>query len=608
MRNGRWGGRRRITAAVALVAALVVAGCSGQETTPSTGRPVRGGIATYALPANTDPNYIFPFMATQYVTVVNVGALQYHLFRPLYWFGDQGRPVFNQALSLAEPPTFADNNRTVTVTLKDYNWSDGTKVSADNVVFWINMAKAQKANLGYYVPGGIPDDVDSVTADSPTQVTFRLNKTYSQNWFLYNELATITPMPKAWDRDAAGPRDCSHKVSDCTAVYEYLADQAKSLNDYATNPLWQVVDGPWKLKSYNADGNISFVPNQSYSGPIKPKLDEFRVAPFANNAAEYNVLRSGNNAIQFGYLPPESAPVREEGQAVGHNPLAGNYSIYRWQSLSINYFAINQHNPKVGPIFRQTYFRQALESLIDQRSIIKAAAHGYGVPTDGPVPAIAAPPGDQVNPFTYDPMRAQKLLADHGWSTPYDGVGVCERPGAGPDQCGPDVPAGARLEFTMLYSSGIPRLALTVQQIQSSASKIGFRLNLRGAPFHTVTGTAIPCKTGAPDCNWEMGNWGGGWVFAPAYYPTGEQIFASGAGNNQANFSDPELDKRIAATTQSDSPEAMREYMRYGSETLPGIWQPNFDYAVVALANNLKGVLPLNPFLTINPEDWYYVK
>ena len=51
---------------------------------------------------------------------------------------------------------------------------------------------------------------------------------------------------------------------------------------YATNPLWQVVDGPWKLKAFNADGQITFVPNPSYSGPIKPTLKSFTELPYTS--------------------------------------------------------------------------------------------------------------------------------------------------------------------------------------------------------------------------------------------------------------------------------------------------------------------------------------
>ena len=129
------------------ITVLIAAGCAG-ETTPSSGRPVEGGIATFAEPANTTPNYIFPFMPIEYFSVTTVADLQQLMYRPLYWFGDNGAPVLNDRLSLADYPAFSDNNRTVTVKLRDYAWSDSTKVTADGIVFWINMMKAEKKELG----------------------------------------------------------------------------------------------------------------------------------------------------------------------------------------------------------------------------------------------------------------------------------------------------------------------------------------------------------------------------------------------------------------------------------------------------------------------------
>lgn len=598
-------------AVLVAIIVLITAGCA-KQTTSSNGRPVEGGVATFAEPENVTPNYIFPFMTFAYFSVYNISDFQYLMYRPLYWFGDNGQPVLNDKLSLADYPTFADDNRTVTVKLRDYAWSDNTKMTSDGITFWINMMIAQKKNWAAYVPGGIPDDIASVTADAPNQVTFHLNKSYNTKWFVYNELSQITPLPRAWDRTASGPSDCEHRVSDCTAVYNYLTDQAKSLNAYATNPLWQVVDGPWRLKSFNADGNISFIPNPSYSGPNKPHLAQFNEAPFSDSAAEYNVLRSGDNSIQVGYLPREDAPAKPDNQEVGHNPLENNYTLDRWYTFGVSYFPLNGHNSKAGPIFQQQYFRQALESLVDQKSIIKALEHGYSVTTNGPVPTTPANPfaSDETerNPFTYDPDRARKLLADHGWSTPRDGVGTCQRAGTGPDQCGPGVPAGAPLEFQMIYASGTQVVTLSMQQLQSAATKVGIKIDLRGAPFNTVIGTAIPCDSGKPDCNWEMANWGAGWVFAPDYYPTGEQIFGTGAGSNTGSFSDPKLDQLIDATQHSDSPEAMQAYAQYGSQTVPVIWEPTLDYEETEIANNLKGVTPQNPYLNITPEDWYYVK
>jgi peptide/nickel transport system substrate-binding protein len=149
-----------------------------------------------------------------------------------------------------------------------------------------------------------------------------MDKAYSPTWFQYNELSQITPMPAAWDRTATGPSDCAATISDCAAVYTYLNDQSKNTSGYAGCKIWSVVDGPWKLSAFNADGHITFVPNKRYSGPVQPKLAAFEEVPFTTDSAEYDVLRSPSSStkIDYGYLPPEDAPAKPAGAAVGANP------------------------------------------------------------------------------------------------------------------------------------------------------------------------------------------------------------------------------------------------------------------------------------------------
>src|SRR5579863_8157301 len=89
--------------AAALIAlSLAAAGCGLSSGKSGAHHPVSGGTVTYALPANTNPNYIFPFSPGQYFTQVNSDQLQYLLYRPLYWFGGNGQPYLNPALSLAK--------------------------------------------------------------------------------------------------------------------------------------------------------------------------------------------------------------------------------------------------------------------------------------------------------------------------------------------------------------------------------------------------------------------------------------------------------------------------------------------------------------------------
>ena len=177
---------------------------------------------------------------------------------------------------------------------------------------------------------------------SPTEMTMTMSKAYSPTWVLYNDLSQVVPMPAAWDQTASGPSNCDTTVSDCAAVYSYLNKQAEDVTGYATSPIWGIVDGPWRLSAFNADGHITFVPNKSYSGPVKPKLAAFQEVPFTTDSAEYDVLRSPSSStkIDFGYLPDQDAPAKPANAAVGSNPLSG-YTLAPLYPWGIDYYAVN---------------------------------------------------------------------------------------------------------------------------------------------------------------------------------------------------------------------------------------------------------------------------
>ena len=590
--------------------ALAAAGCSGSSATAS-GAKVAGRTAVFALPPGNAPNYIFPFTSSTYINVINLQLFSYLLYRPLYWFGDGGQPTLNTSLSLANPPTWAGN--TVTITLKHYMWSNGTPVTTTDVMLWVNMLKAVgKTDWGAYT--GFPAAfVRSIKVVSPTKIQMTTNEAYSHTWFLYNDLSQITPMPPAWDRTASGPSSCATSVGDCAVVYSYLNAQARQLTSYAASPLWGVVDGPWKLSAFNADGHLTFVPNPRYSGPIKPRLARFEEVPFTTDAAEYNVLRSpaaGRQKINVGYLPQQDAPAKPAGAAVGSNPVPG-YRLSPWYTWGISYFVVNlQSTTGNGAIIRQLYFRQALEDLVNQEAVIKGPLRGYGTPTPGPVgstpvTSYLSPALRTGNPFPYNPAAAKNLLASHGWKVVPGGISTCADPG----RCGPGVKPNQPMIFTMPYATGIYWIALEMTQLQSNASQAGIKINLRPQASSVVTALAVGnCVVAKLPCNWDMAAWGGGWTFGPDYEPTGETLFMCGAIANSGGYCDKTNDALIEKTLTSDNLQVMYTWQDYLSRQLPMIWQAQPAAQLTEVASNLKGVIPQSPTLTINPENWYFTR
>jgi peptide/nickel transport system substrate-binding protein len=605
----------RLLAAGAVVLALVAAGCSsgGNSNSSSGTTPVKGGTAVWAEPPSSVPTYIFPYVDSSNISNLNLFDLQYLMYRPLYWFGENGQPQPNNKLSLANPPQVS--GRTVTITLKHYMWSDGTQVTASDVMFWLNMEKALPADYGAYT--GFPANMSSIKVVSPTEIQMTMSKSYSPSWLQYNDLSQIVPMPAAWDRTASGPSHCDTTVSDCAAVYSYLNKQAENLAGYATSPIWGIVDGPWRLSAFNADGHNTFVPNKKYSGPVKPKLSAFQEVPFTTDSAEYDVLRSPSSStkIDVGYLPDQDAPSKPANTAVGSNPLSG-YTLDPLYPWGIDYSVMNYQssNGDHGAIFKQLYFRQALQYEMNQKAIISGPLRGYGALTVGPVAATPATKwlssqGRAGDPYPYNPTKAKQLLASNGWKVVPNGVSTCVKPGTAAGECGAGITKGSTLDFNFLYLSGTAWVQSEMTQLQSNSSSIGIKLNLvpktLGDVLSEVGGNCVVVKS---PCNWDMANWGFGWSFSPDYLPTGDQLFECGAIANSGGFCDKTNDSLIGQTLTNDSLSLFYKWQNYLAPKLPVIYQPNAAYTLTEVSNSLKGYFPQSPTLSITPEDWYFVK
>ena len=534
------------------------------------------------------------------------------MYRPLYWFGDGVQPTLNPSLSLANYPTFSGKN--VTITLKPYKWSNGTPVTATDVAFWLNMEQAVGAtDYGAYT--GFPNTIISnLKVVSPTELTFTMDKAYSPTWLVYNDLSQVTPMPAAWDRTASGPSNCATTVKDCAAVYSYLDSQSKNLSGYVSSPLWSVVDGPWKLSAFNADGHVTFVPNTAYSGPVKPKLSEFQEVPFTTDSAEYDVLRSPSSAskIDVGYVPTEDLAAKPANAVVGANPLASSYTLAPLYSWGINYYTVNFQSTVSdhAAIIKQLYFRQALAYLMNQAAVIQGPLKGYGTITVGPVGSNPVTPflstqSKAGDPFPYNPTKAKSLLTSHGWTVVPGGTTTCTNPSL----CGPGITQGTALSFNFPYATGLAWIEAEMTELQSNALALGIKLNLEPKPFNQVTALAAGnCVVAKIPCDWDMANWGGGWSFAPDYLPTGETLFVCGSIANSGGYCDKSNDAMIDQTLTSSNLSFMYSWQDYLGPQLPLMWQPNAVYYLAEVANNLHGVLPQEVTLNLTPEDWYFVK
>jgi peptide/nickel transport system substrate-binding protein len=614
-------------AGVAAVAALALAaaGCgssggSSGGNGSSGGKLINGGTATFALSPGVTLSWIFPFYAITNSSVYNSEQFQWLMYRPLYMFGNNTNNdvAINYPLSPAAQPTYTNGGKTVTVTMKGWKWSNGESVDAKSLIFYMNMVEAETANWYAASPGLLPANVTSYKATGPNTVQFNLNKAYSSIWFTYNQLAELTPMPESWDvtslTGAPGSGGCindskADKWAKCKAVWAFLTAQSKQSATYASSKLWSVVDGPWKLSSYNSNGNVTMVPNKSYSGSPKPHLAAVKFVPYTDDTTEYTALKT--NQIDVGYVPPaDLAPRTGTSPLPPANPLGASYNLQPFYSFGIYYAQPNFNNPSVGPMVRQLYMRQALQEVFDQPGIDKAIFRGYAVPDSGPAPNT--PPGNQwtptiqnenngQGPYPFSVSKAKALLTSHGWAM-QGGVMTCQNP----TECGTGIKKGQPAKFTYVYSTGQAAVTAQWQTYKSDASKAGIDINLVGQTFNTIIGESAPCAPMGPKCAVQVFAFGG-WNFnGPGFEPTGEPLFATGAGSNSGNYSNPKMDSLINATHTSSSLSTFDNYATYGAQQLPFIWAPN-AYGIQAVSSKLHNVT-FNALYTLLPEYWQFSK
>jgi peptide/nickel transport system substrate-binding protein len=504
-------------------------------------------------------------------------------------------------------------------------------VTSRDLVFWMNVLKADPATEWCNsVPGYFPDLVTSYSAPDPTTFVMHFNKSYNPEYVLYNVLSELTPLPLAWDRTSLSqpaPRSDNGRLPDTTkagagAIYKFLDGQAKRLDSWASSPLWRVVDGPFELQSFTSAGQVTLVPNPSYSGSPKPTISKLVELPYPSDTASYIALRSGGpSAVTVANLPAEYAPAIPTLTAEGYelNPAA----VYTFSYFPLNFNSSATTSPGGEPVryvFRQAYFRRAFQHLVDQQGWITAFFNGTRNPTCGPIPV--SPPSRlftaatlSTRPCEFSVATARQLLSANGWNVVPGGTTMCVRPGTDAGECGAGIKAGEGISFKVDYVSGVASSHDEMKDLAAQARRVGVNLSLTTHPFGAVISAAVPCTPGQSSCSWTAENWGAGWIYGPDYLPTGEPLYDPGVPGNAGSYSDPKMSQLIRATVTrhaGSEATALTAYDNYAEQQLPVVFGPTqigtYNPAAGTLVAKHLGGYAANAFGLMNPEDWYFTR
>ncbi len=581
-------------------------GLYGNIPAPS-GKPVNGGTVSIAENPGAGPNYIFPIVPSALSSVFTIYQFQYLMWRPLYWAPVGATPTIDPGLSLASAPTFSNGDKTVTIHMKtNWTWSDGAPVDAADVEFYVDILKAavkeSAANSGNYSPGYFPDNVASMSVPSKYTLVMHLTKSYNPQWFYLDELGLIVPLPStAWSKASpSGSTLAFTNPANAKKIYDFLNAQSKNLATFDTNPLWQVVDGPYHLTSYTSSNNAATLSANNTYTLGKPHITTVQLVPFTSTAAEFNQLRSGT--LDVGQLDftdlPQVPQLRRQG-----------YNVFGYPDFGFNYMAFNFLD-KTGDwnhIVAQLYVRQALAHLIDEPGYIQGIFKGAAVPSYGVAPKYPTSPytpADNLNPlYPYSTSSAKSLLTSHGWKI-VGGTMTCEKAGSGATACGAGIPVGTKLAFNIDCATIFTFVCQQVDSFVSDAAVIGVKIAATQKTFNFILSNDNDVSAPSNDNKWAMTDFGG---FTNSVYPTTNTLFNTGGSYNFGAFNDPTMNSLINASVYGGNPTAVKNELSYASKALPGLFQPAFDL-VWAYKNTIQG--PVNSFASLSqyflqPEMWW---
>jgi peptide/nickel transport system substrate-binding protein len=473
------------------------------------------------------------------------------IFAPLLWINRFHEIDWQR--SIASAVTTPDNGKTYDITLRPWRWSDGTAVTSADVLYTFQLIKAYGTSYAGYGAGGMPNIIASLTAPDAAHIRITLTRAVNPQWFILNGLSQLAPLPRhVWGK--------------------FTPDeiwQGQSSPDF-----FRVASGPLLLKRLTVGVDAEFVPNPLYNG-ASMHFSRF-VMKFENSEGQEL------QAVQSGDLDMSNIPFDLYDKAT-HLP--GDYVVtlpptYSWQELIPNMAS------KATPYFADARVRQALADAIDQTKLIQLTMHGHGEAVHSPVPPYPAnflsPAGRAGNyPVGYNPEKAKALLAAAGFTPGRDGV--LQR-------------NSQRLSFTLLIPAGQPLRIEMAETMQQDLRAVGIEMKVRQMEFNQII-TAMVNKPQA----WQAILIGE----SIAAFPTGEDIFATGGYLNNNGYSNPEMDKLIAASTNEPGMAGLFSYEDFASAQQPVIFLPNEQYSIL-VRNGLHGVEDfINPLGAWAPEKLY---
>lgn len=292
---------------------------------------------------------------------------------------------------LADSITTEDNKNFIVHIDDAATWSDGTPVTADDVVYTaLRLASPVIGNTAmmYYVFEGVGDDgfveegaesIDGIQKVDDKTVQFTTKEEMPITTFENSYARYLLTLPKH--------------------VIEQYSEEELSTADWFNHP--DVVSGPFIVTDFDVDHYISYEANKDYWKGA-PKIDKLNIK-IIDGSQLYAGLQSGEIDITqqtMSDIPQEdyeSVEALDNVEVVYGSPVT-NQSV----------FIQTKNVPDVK-------VRQAMLYAIDRQQILEELLNGHGEIVDGFLSSASPFYDDSLTPVSYDPEKAKALLEEAGW-------------------------------------------------------------------------------------------------------------------------------------------------------------------------------------------------
>jgi peptide/nickel transport system substrate-binding protein len=491
----------------------------------------------------------------------------------------------NQDSALAESWEVSDDNLVYTFTLRDrYTWSDGTPVTANDVIANWEIIN----NEAYESPFGfVLETIGSMEApDDYTLVVTMQNPACSA----LNNIASVSPIP-------------AH-------IFNEIAPEDLASADLSLNP--QVVNGPFTFGEYRPGELTTIIANKDYvdgadGGPVL--LEGYIQQVFADQNVMLDAMLQGDINFLEGISPTRQDDFRDaEGLQVAEFPgTTWDYMAFNMADPTNPQPALDEDGNRIEqglhPFFSDKLVRQAIGHAVDMDSIIEGAVFGNGSRMAAQLVPASWAYNNDLEPRSFDPDMAVELLAEAGWVANEDGRLVC-------DGClyATEVDEsfnGTEFTFNLITNAGNTRREAIGTVIQDQLDQIGITVDFQTIEFNTLLE-----RMDAQDYDALILGWRAGYPDDPNTI----QLFGAGAdvpgsGFNFTSFYNEryfELEEQANAVPGCDTTERAEIYYEMQEimyDEMPYLWMFSHNQMYVA-SDNVGNFAPFNQAMDWNILSW----